>query len=282
MPKKHPEPWRWKATDPSTGHEPGLLYEPGNWGDVLKGVWAVIAARQVLRTRSSRILRYSDPFAGSPDYPLVEAADKRLASIPLSWFRDLQAPFTSRGSLPSTASLIREAVGKEPWGADMQSLIYDADPSRRESWRGAKDTDVLEAESAEEALERMASEKIRADFLLVDPYDLFDHWSEILPNALRHSEESVALLYLYNRSPRGDGHLRTYRTFRKGLERAAKPAGRLILGRIPADASLPRAYHEVILAGPTDIVTAALEELAEATRTLSQSITEAGAFELLK
>jgi hypothetical protein len=262
----HQEPWRWKSEDGSTSDERGLLYEPGNWGDVLKGVWAVIAARWVIRARSLQILRYSDPFA---------------------WFQDLQAPFVARNTLASTASLIREAVlqkagGSEPRCTGVQRQIYDADPCRRERWNDMADTAVLAAASAEEALERMTSADGRADFLLVDPYDLFDRSSEILPNALRRTGESVALLYLYNRSPRGGGHLRTYRALRQGLELAAKPAASLILGRIPADASLPRAYHEVILAGPKDIVGSALPELNDATCALSQSITAAGAFELLK
>jgi hypothetical protein len=283
----HQEPWRWKSEDGSTSDERGLLYEPGNWGDVLKGVWAVIAARWVIRARSLQILRYSDPFAGSPAYPLVEAARRRLKSVPIAWFQDLQAPFVARNTLASTASLIREAVlqkagGSEPRCTGVQRQIYDADPCRRERWNDMADTAVLAAASAEEALERMTSADGRADFLLVDPYDLFDRSSEILPNALRRTGESVALLYLYNRSPRGGGHLRTYRALRQGLELAAKPAASLILGRIPADASLPRAYHEVILAGPKDIVGSALPELNDATCALSQSITAAGAFELLK
>jgi len=282
MPKSNPEPWRWKATNASTGDEPGLRYEPGNWGDVLKGVWAVLAARWVISTRSPPLLRYSDPFAGSPVYPLVEATRRRLNSVPIQWFRDLQAPFLSRGTLASTASLIQEAVVQEARCAGVRRQIYDADRSRRESWKDMADTEVLEAASAEEALERMTSAESRADVLLVDPYDLFDRSGKILPNALRRTGESVALLYLYNRSPRGGGHQRTYRTLRQGLEQASKPAGSLLLGRIPSDASFPRAYHEVILAGPRDIVSAARDELAEATRTLARSITEAGAFEELK
>ena len=282
MPKTNAEHWRWKAAAPSSGDGPVLVYEPGNWGDVLKGVWAVITARQLIRARGRRLVRYADPFAGSRVYPLTEAARRRLESTPIPWFRDLQAPFASRDKLASTASLIREAIIQEPPSTKLQYQIYDADPSRRESWKDLAETEVLEAASAQEALEHMTEGESRADFLLVDPYDLFDHWGKILPNALRNTEKSVTLLYLYNKSPRGDGHLRSYRTFRQSLDRAARPAGRVVLGRIPSDASLPRAYHEVILAGPESILTTVVEELATATHTLSRAITEAVAFERLK
>ena len=63
------EGWSWRDRDPS--RHAGLRYEPGNWGDALKGEWALIAVEALLARGAVRVL---DPFAGAPRYPLSPAS----------------------------------------------------------------------------------------------------------------------------------------------------------------------------------------------------------------
>ena len=42
------QPWRWKVADPSVTEALGLRYEPGNWGDILKAVWACTVLESLL------------------------------------------------------------------------------------------------------------------------------------------------------------------------------------------------------------------------------------------
>src|SRR5262245_14809337 len=80
--------WRWRVPEQAANKDLRLLYEPGNWGDILKGLWAVLAARAIIQARGRNELRYFDPFAGSPTYPLVEASRRRLEALPIPWLKD--------------------------------------------------------------------------------------------------------------------------------------------------------------------------------------------------
>src|SRR4051794_23276449 len=97
--------WRWKVEDPSTTEKLRLLYEPGGWGDLLKGACALELARASL-VAGTRPLRVLDPFAGAPVYPLVPAALKRLDSLAGSALALAQAPFVARKELASTGALV--------------------------------------------------------------------------------------------------------------------------------------------------------------------------------
>src|SRR5688572_18098245 len=117
--------WRWRVADRSLNPSLGLLYEPGNWGDVLKGGWAIPVARALAGSGTLRII---DPYAGFAEYPAVEAARKRLEALPPCAFRDVQRPFLERGALASTSRALLEMARIE--GAAAEIAVFDADPVR--------------------------------------------------------------------------------------------------------------------------------------------------------
>ena len=59
---------------------------------------------------------------------------------------------------------------------------------------------------------------------------------------------------------------------------AGSPPKRMV-GRVPSDAILPRAYHELILVAPSEVCEDARGELERVTLALSRHLTDAGAFE---
>ena len=63
--------------------------------------------------------------------------------------------------------------------------------------------------------------------------------------------------------------------------RGSEPAGERVVrvGRVPSDAVLPRAFHEVLLVGPADLVEPLDETLREATCALSRHVGDMGAWE---
>ena len=199
-------------------------------------------------------LRVLDAFAGAPTYPLSEATRGRLESEEAAPVRGPFAVYAARGEFPSAAQLVADA------GAELE--VCDVDPERRRAW-GER---LVDAPTGEEALRRVAPR----DLVVVDPYDLFDRPGELLPLALAAGgPRAWVLVYLLNKAPRSRGHLEQYRSIRKRVE--AEPRA-LIVGRLPTDPWLPRAYHEVwalvppedearvrgVLEGPTRAVAGAL------------------------
>jgi hypothetical protein len=231
----------------------------------------------VCRTAApGRALRYLDPFAGAPEYSLLSAAAARLGAAPpaAARFLELQGPWLRRGRLASTASLVLAAAALA--GRRVEAAVYDLDPARREAWR-LHPVRVLEHASGEEALDLAAP----PDLLLLDPYDLFDAWGSQLKRALLAARGAPVLAYLYNKAPRGGGYVRQYEQLRKGiaaLQARGDPA-RLLVGRIPTDAVLPRAWHEVLLLGPPALLDPLAPELAGLTRELAAWLGAQGAFE---
>src|SRR5262249_35583109 len=102
--------WRWRVPERTLNKDLHLLYEPGNWGDILKGLWAIVATRAIIEERGLKKLHYLDPFAGAPTYPLVEASRHRLEGLPLEGLKKLQEPYRARGLMASTAVLVRDAA----------------------------------------------------------------------------------------------------------------------------------------------------------------------------
>lgn len=252
-----------------------LLYEPGNWGDVLKGAWAVAAAERLASQK--REITYADPFAGAPWYPLVPAAAERLQNAPCEALRRLAAPHAAAGRWPSTAVLFRDGAASR--GSSTGLLVFDLDADRREAWREVPAAQVLVATSGEEALSWIGAQPLPPDFLLVDPYDLLDHPTRRLEPALPLASRGLVLLYLYNRAPRGGGHERAYRSLRRAIADACPRGSRVLLGRLASDARLPRAFHEVILVGPAAEVEPLASSLEPLTRELAASVAAEGAFE---
>ncbi|MCZ7646708.1 MAG: hypothetical protein M5U26_15715 [Planctomycetota bacterium] len=240
--------WRWKAAAAQAHAELNLLYEPGNWGDVLKGTWAVHLAR-TLAARAQDPVAYVDPYAGSPDYPLVPASARRLEQLGAGaarTFLEAQAPHAARGRLASTGTLVREAI--QAAGVKFEARVFDAEADRQLAWARVDGVEVLELPSGEATLELEARRVRAAELILIDPYDFLDRWGAWLPKLKRAALRSSVLVYLYDTSPRGAGHANQYRRFRKALEAWAQETP-ILLGRLAADARAPRAYHEMLLAG---------------------------------
>lgn len=272
--------WSWKVEDRGANEGLHLRYEPGAWGDLLKGVWAVALARVVAADHpGGAVVRLLDPFAGAPTYPRVEATAARLRDL-----RDgpavgdpLISDFLARAEalgptvLPSAASLARLTL--EVAGARPALEVFDLDLQRRAAWSATEGAHVLPIGSGEQALDRPA------DLAFVDPYDFAAAWP-----ALRARLESPAhrdapvLIYLFNKAPRGAPALREYRALRADLD-AALAGRRLLVGRVPSDAVLPRAWHEVLLLAPPVIVEPLVAPLRVATQALARHLSDAGAFD---
>ena len=268
--------WRWKVQDPANNPGLDLLYEPGNWGDVIKGAWAILVARTVLSQRSSKVFRYLDPFSGRPTYPLVDSARERLEALSHCELKTAQEPYRAQGLLGSTALLVRDAALK--LGAAVEMHVFDVDPVRSALWSEIPQAIRIDCANGEEAALKWRDFR-PLDLVLIDPYDLFDRPSPLVPAGLEAAVESPVLFYLYNRAPRGGGHERSYRSLRDRIDET-KPGGvEVLIGRIPSDAILPRAYHEMIFAGPRELVADARPELEAVTRSLSRHLGDLGAVE---
>jgi len=269
-------PWRWKVPGPEENARLGLLYEPGNWGDILKGTWALAAARVLLAQTSGRPFRYLDPFAGAPTYPLTPGARRRLDLIPDSELARAQEPYSARAELASTALLVRDLAIRS--GREASLFVHDVDPARGSAWGAVPEAVKPTCSTGEDLLDAWRQEPA-PDLVLIDPYDLFDRFATLLPRGLEAAQGGAVLYYLYNKSPRSGGFERTYRSLRRALDRALGQGSSFVVGRIPSDPILPRAFHEVILAGPVPLVSALAGKLREDTESLAALLARQGAFE---
>lgn len=224
--------WQWK--DPGQGAL--LRYEPGNWGDILKGEWLCLWL-EWKRDGGTRMLRYQDPFCGWPDYPVTDSTRLRVSGSPAQRYAGYLGL--------SSASLV--ARHAQSLGLQLESQLSD-----REAALDLKPCDLL----------------------LFDPYDFFERWPEWNDLLLAASRDRDVLIYLYNKSPRGVSPFRQYQALRERWK--GRP---LVLGRVPADSVLPRAWHEVWLVGPSAADAALAGSLREASLALHRHISDAGAFE---
>ncbi|MCC8190234.1 MAG: hypothetical protein LIP77_06295 [Planctomycetes bacterium] len=241
--------WNWKGKDGGGGT---LLYESGNWGDILKMLWllAIIAWRQ----QGGAPIRYFDPFAGEVRYPLGRAYASRIRQAGLSELDGLAAPFLQAARWPSCAAAARFLI---PGPVE----VFDADPERRARWRQVPGVTVLDGTSGWEILARREPDP--DGLWLVDPYDFLAEWRQHLDHLMATTRTCSVLLYLYNRSARSAEAFRDYRAFRSALDEACGERPKW-LGRVAADAFLPRSHHEVLfLPGESDRAREDLAALGE-------------------
>lgn len=224
--------WRWK--DPAQGAL--LRYEPGNWGDILKGEWLCLWL-EWKAAAGGGTLRYQDPFCGWQDYPVTEPTRLRVLGSPATRYSNYLGL--------SSASLV--ARHGQSLGLQVESRLSDR----------------------EAPLELHPS-----DLLLFDPYDFFERWPEWNDLVLEASRDRDVVVYLYNKSPRGVSQFRQYQALRERWK--GRP---LVVGRVPADSVLPRAWHEVWLAGPSAQDPELLAQLRQASLELHRHVSESGAFQ---
>ncbi len=220
--------WQWK--DPAQGAL--LRYEPGNWGDILKGEWLCLWLEWW-----GRDLVYQDPFCGQPTYPITQATRQRVEASPAR-------RYAQHLGCSSATLVAREAARL---GLSLESHCSD-----RES----------------------ALQLRPCDLLLFDPYDFFERWPEWNDLLLEASQHRDVVVYLYNKSPRGASQFRQYQSLKQRWQ--GRP---LLMGRVPADAVLPRAWHEVWLVGPSATQPALRQALHKVTLDLHRHISDPGAWE---
>jgi hypothetical protein len=251
-----------------------LRYEPGSWGDLLKALWLDRLTPALLRSLGGGSLRYGDPFAGAPAYPCTSGVSARVALLESAGI-GVPASLWSGGDLRSAAGIV---LGRADQRID--ALLFDVDPERRRSWGARPQVRVLDIDDGWQAL---SSEHLGGrDLVLIDPYDLDKRWRHNL-ESLRGLRERGAhlLLYLYNRSPQSAPRLQDYQRFRKALaEGVGAPA---LVGRIPGDGRLPRAWHELLWIEGIDarcrVSDECLETLATLTERIAAAIASSGASE---
>ena len=254
--------WSWKAREREANPRLRLAYEPGNWGDMLKALWAVPLARAL----GEAPLQLLDPFAGAPTWPLMPTAKERLARLP-DGVRAALAPYAVSDAWPSTGRLLLD-LG--PNGSEAQ--VYDLDDTRREAWLADARAHVLVAEDGQAALGLSPPRPGR--LTLLDPYDLFETFETVLPASLAHASTGPWLAYLYNKAPRSAAQFKRYETLRGQLEawRQRQSGVGLLVGRLPADPRLPRAWHEVLLLAPDALIEDVRGEVTESTRALASEL----------
>lgn len=223
--------WNWKNRDGGRG---GLLYESGNWGDILKLLW--VAAVVGWKRRDGRPVDYFDPFAGDVRYPLGRKAAFRLASVRSSGFDFIRRTHLEEGFWPSSASAALLLAGG-------LVEVWDADAGRRGNWLEMPGVTVPEAESGWDLAANRPTDA--ASLWLIDPYDFLAEWRDRLPMLAEKSRAVSILLYVYNRSAKNAESFANYRAFRNALE-VLRDGLPVHVGRAAADAFLPRAHHEMV------------------------------------
>lgn len=260
--------WNWKNKDGST---PGLLYESGNWGDLLKMLWL----RTVLSWKRLHFgtVNYIDLFAGDVAYPLTPKARHRIRQTGFNHFNFLLEDYLKHDLWPSAASGARFIVNGK-------FEIFDADTERRGKWENTPNTTILNGDSGWDILASQQPDP--QGIWLVDPYDFLAEWREHLPMLVEKSRTTTILLYLYNRSAKNESAFKNYRDFKNALEDLNPGPKRL--GRVPADPFLPRSHHEIMfLASDGDTAHPAfirlLDDLAIQAYLVSQGLSRVAACE---
>lgn len=260
--------WNWKGKDGAKG---GLLYESGNWGDLLKMLW-VLAVLQ-WKAKFVNGVNYFDPFAGDVHYPLGKKTRYRIDRPEFGLFDMLKTGYTDNGLWPSAASGARVALG----GQGIVE-VWDADDGRRGNWERMPDVVVPQGESGWQLLRDHQADPNAV--WMIDPYDFLAEWRDCLPLVAERSRSTTILLYIYNRSAKNDAAFREYRACKNALEDCRGDLPKRI-GRAAADVFLPRCHHEMWFL-PSEADAAApgfaslLQQLADTAASLDDVIRRCG------
>ncbi len=258
--------WSWKDKDREINDQLNLLYEPGNWGDLLKHLWAFELSRSILKSGLESI-RLFDPFSGAESYPLTSATADRVAALPETLAHTLKP--LCRERFPSTGSVFAGQFVS----LDFACLICEQDQARRSTW-----TDLATFVEGT-PIDRLKTylkpnSGFSPNLVLWDPYDFFEQWSHAIPFLLQVARRADVLIYFLNKSPQAVGKLKNYQAMKARLDQ------KLLIGRVPADSLLPRSYHELWLMGPRAHDVDLAKSLARTTQLLNQHISNLSCFEL--
>jgi len=260
--------WRWRPKSTRPAPEARLLYEPGNRGDVLKAAWLLPIAEALGSSRSGAAI--IDVCAGAPSYPLTDPARSRRARCP-----------------DPLAQALRAAAGEDQWpasglfaasvcahaGATVRLSVFDRDCDRRAAWAGLEGVEVLTGEDGAAILTGGGSTAPpqEADLVLIDPYDFFHRWGHWRSAIEAWAPRVPVLVYIYDKSLRGAGHVDQAQRLRAALASLAPARPRI--GRLAADSEAPRGVHEVWLLAPEAIAERWSPALREATEAVAARFT---------
>lgn len=219
-----------------------MRYEPGNWGDVLKGLWVEAVTRHLkLSTRS--LPRICDGFAGHPVYPLTAGTRQRLGELDAhNCYVQAQERYAEGDQLASAATLARDVLRHHSGRTTIPDVaVFDLDAHKRDHYAQHEGFRVLELETGFDILDLADDHEL----LVLDPYEFLWEYAKYLPRLLAAAERTSVLIYLFNKAPQRGGYRRNYTNFLNELD-AGRPEGDYLLGRVPSDGFLPQIYHEML------------------------------------
>ncbi|MHC4887405.1 MAG: hypothetical protein ACYTGH_20200, partial [Planctomycetota bacterium] len=223
-----------------SGAPSGLLYEPGNWGDILKAAFALRIAHWLLERGGADAFSCLDAFAGAPGYEITPDCRGRLSRLSTLDAAAVWDPFVVEGIWPSTASLLGEGLNKD---LDGPIQVFDADPDRLDGYGSLPGFEPV-ATTCGYGLACSASVQ-PLGLVLVDPYDFLKDWQRELPRLIERTRAVSVLIYIFNRAGKSSKALAEYRAFRNAFKDCWMDRPRL-LGRVAADPFLPQTFHEML------------------------------------
>lgn len=220
--------WKWRE---KCGATSGLLYEPGNWGDILKCEW-LLRIIEFVHHSSEQVGEYLDLFAGLPTYPLSCRAAARFAALPDNFILKRQAQkYIDNEQWPAAARLVLDNF-------DMEANVFDGEALRRSEWGGL--ANCLDLNDGWDFLP--VKQNHQYELILLDPYDFLSDWRANFERLMVTVKNCPTLLYMYNRSGRSRERLRDYRLFCNHVRDSGVD---VIYGRAAADAFLADSWHEL-------------------------------------
>lgn len=260
--------WSWKDKDRDNNDQLNLLYEPGNWGDLLKHLWAIELSKHRLHCGLESTQLF-DPFSGAESYPLTVPTAERIDRLP-PLLKDRLQPLCQQ-RFPSTGVVLHSYVEDGTFRAE----ICEQDPVRRATWSTpVQAVDETPLERLKHYLKSSGEQSgFRPNLALWDPYDFFEQWSHAIPFLLQFAHRCDLLIYFLNKSPQGVGKLRNYQAMRARVDQP------LLVGRVGSDSLLPRSYHEMWLLGPSCQSENLAQALSQVTRALNQHVSDQSCFE---
>lgn len=263
--------WKWKSKDQQSS---GLLYEPGNWGDIVKDEWLLRVLEFTAKHTAKDDFTFYDLFSGQPTYPLSENTYRRINTLEDSVLHSYAKPFLAEEKWPSGAMLSIDVLPK-----NAKIHVYDLEIERRNKLKAQVDFNILDFKCGWDFFQS----DYETDFLFLDPYDFLENWRQNHEKIFSKAKTTSTLIYIYNRSGRKKEYLRDYRAFCAEIENTELKA---LIGRVRADAFANDCWHEMLFLPSLDLSSSAefkkfSLELQQATEYINSKITCGEFFETI-